>query len=170
MSTSSPLADAVFQGWKDYQQQLVVTLQALTPEQLNIRVAPQLRTAGEIAIHLVAGRADWFNGVLKEGGDNIAAIAHWEDQGQPTRTAAELAQGLLLTWQVIEDALARWTPEAIEEQIILPWIGPKHPITRAWVFWHVLEHDLHHGGELTHTLGLGGLVVKLPPPPPEDEA
>jgi uncharacterized damage-inducible protein DinB len=30
-------------------------------------------------------------------------------------------------------------------------------LTRQWILWHVLEHDLRHGGELFLTLGIHGL-------------
>jgi uncharacterized damage-inducible protein DinB len=30
--------------------------------------------------------------------------------------------------------------------------------SRQWVIWHMLEHDLHHAGELFLTLGMYGLV------------
>jgi uncharacterized damage-inducible protein DinB len=30
------------------------------------------------------------------------------------------------------------------------------------VVWHVLEHDLHHGGELSLTLGLHGIPADFP--------
>jgi uncharacterized damage-inducible protein DinB len=166
-STSWPLADAFIEGWKTYQQRLVIELRPLTPEQFTIRVAPNLRSVGEIVTHLVAGRAFWFGVILKEGGDEIAAIANWDDDGQPVRSPAECVQALETTWNLVEDALSCWTTEDLTEQIILPWIGPEYPITRAWVAWHVLEHDLHHGGELSHSLGMQGLLVRLPPPPPE---
>src|SRR5438105_1590813 len=34
--------------------------------------------------------------------------------------------------------------------------------TRAGVVWHVMEHDLHHGGELSLTLGMHGLPADFP--------
>jgi uncharacterized damage-inducible protein DinB len=37
------------------------------------------------------------------------------------------------------------------------WDGKIVDLSRAWVVWHVLEHDLHHGGELSLTLGMHGL-------------
>ena len=166
---SSPIADAILQGWQEYQNQLVVVVRPLTAKQLALRVAPNLRSAGEIAAHLISGRVDWFFGVLKEKQDNkeLAAIAQWKQAHQSALTAADLARSLEVTWDLIHDAIFRWTPAELTEPIILPWIGPKYPITRSWVIWHVLEHDLHHGGELTHTLGLSNPNVKLPPPPPD---
>jgi len=29
--------------------------------------------------------------------------------------------------------------------------------TREWIVWHVLEHEIHHGGELSLALGGYGL-------------
>jgi uncharacterized damage-inducible protein DinB len=167
--TPSSIADAILQGWQEYQNQLVVVVRPLISEQLALRVAPNLRTAGEIAAHLIASRVDWFFTILKEkaGNDELDAIGQWHRGSQPARTAAELAHGLEVTWDLIHDAISRWTPAELTESIVLPWIGPKYPITRSWVIWHVLEHDLHHGGELTQTLGLSDPNVKLPPPPPD---
>lgn len=166
-SHSSPLADAMLEGWQEYQKQLVNTLRPLTAEQLALHASSDLRSAGEIATHLVACRADWFHGVLKEGDDEMAAIEQWEGPDKPLRTAAALAQGLEATWKVMQAAFARWTFADLTEQMVLPWIGPEHPITRSFVVWHVLEHDLHHAGELSYVLGMHGIAVDLPPPPPE---
>jgi uncharacterized damage-inducible protein DinB len=36
--------------------------------------------------------------------------------------------------------------------------GPRGNVrTRGWIIWHVVEHDLHHGGELSLTLGMHGV-------------
>ena len=37
---------------------------------------------------------------------------------------------------------------------------PDDPVdlSRAWVVWHVLEHDLFHGGEISFALGMHGLT------------
>jgi uncharacterized damage-inducible protein DinB len=54
--------------------------------------------------------------------------------------------------------LERWSPDEMRQ------IFPDKPVdvSRAWVVWHVLEHDLHHGGELSLTLGLHGLPADFP--------
>lgn len=166
-TTPSTLQEAFLQGWREYQDQLVVVVGSLTPEELELRVTPELRSAGEAARHIITARANWFHGVLNEGDEEIAAIDMWEEKDQPTRTSTELVRGLQATWNLILDCTSRWTTQQLGEPIILPWIGEKYPISRAWVLWHVLEHDLHVGGEMTQTLGLSRLDVKLPPPPPD---
>ena len=167
MSATSPMLDAILQGWKEYQDQLLRIVGSLTPEQLAVRVAPDLRLVGETIAHVVQGRASWFSDVLGEGDEENAVLECWGEPGQPLLTAAEYVHGLQVSWDLMARAIARWTAEDLSESIVLPWIGPEHPITRPFVVWHLLEHDLHHGGEITHALGTLGMFVPLPPPPPE---
>ena len=167
--TALPVARAVLDGWKEYQDQLIAVVGSLTAEQLALRVASNLRSAGEIAAHIAAGRSAWFSEILgeKQGDSELAIINAWDEDPPRLLIGTELAQGLLVTWSLVQDALSHWTPADLTESIILPWIGPAYPITRSWVIWHVLEHDLHHSGELTQTLGLLDPAVPLPPLPPE---
>lgn len=37
--------------------------------------------------------------------------------------------------------------------------GQPYALSRQWVTWHVIEHDLHHGGELSFSLGANGLAA-----------
>ena len=38
-------------------------------------------------------------------------------------------------------------------------MGRPYELSRQWVTWHVIEHDLHHGGELAVTLGLQNIAI-----------
>ena len=42
------------------------------------------------------------------------------------------------------------------------WEGEIVQLSRAWVVWHVLEHDLHHGGEVSLTFGIHGIKANFP--------
>jgi uncharacterized damage-inducible protein DinB len=58
----------------------------------------------------------------------------------------------------MQEAIARWTPS--DWQHTYPGDeddGEPAIITRQWVIWHLIEHDLHHGGEISLTLGMHGL-------------
>jgi uncharacterized damage-inducible protein DinB len=37
--------------------------------------------------------------------------------------------------------------------------GDRPARSRQWMIWHVLEHDIHHGGELSSILGAHGLAA-----------
>lgn len=154
-------------GWATYQQSLVRVIAPLSPELLAAPTASGHWSIGMVAQHIIANRVWWFQVWMGEGSADLAPIAHWDPADnveQPPRDAAELVAGLEETWRIIADALARWTPADLghifpsparlseEERRIF---GER---TRQWIIWHVLEHEIHHGGELSLALGSRGLA------------
>ncbi|HEU5381626.1 MAG TPA: DinB family protein [Ktedonobacteraceae bacterium] len=150
-----------YKGWDVYQHHLLKALAPLSPEQLTLQAAPGLRSIGMLATHLVAVRARWLYYVLQEGDEQLISIGKWDYADQTARSAAELVSGLERTWRVIDEALRRWTLADLEETLrdIDEDTGQEEIFTRQWVIWHLLEHDLHHGGELSFSLGLHGLTA-----------
>jgi uncharacterized damage-inducible protein DinB len=148
--------DTVYRGWQDYQALLIDAVTPLTPEQLALRPAPSLRSVGEAVAHVLGARARWIHGLIGEGGDELAAFETWDAPDAPSRTAAQLREGLETTWREMQDAFARWTP-AEWGQTYEGEEGDPAIFDRRWVVWHLIEHDVHHGGEISITLGMHGV-------------
>ena len=55
-------------SWGMYQERLTAAVAALTAEQVALRAAPDLRSIGEIALHIVGCRMYWFTEFLGEDG------------------------------------------------------------------------------------------------------
>jgi uncharacterized damage-inducible protein DinB len=116
------------------------------------------------------------------------ALGVAEANVDPGHTAAELVAGLEKTWQLIERVLARLTPDDLEEAFpplneterrrharsVEPALQPYAQMwldaarlagevpparSRQWIIWGVLEHDIHHGSEVSTTLGVHGLPI-----------
>lgn len=147
----------IYAGWHTYQGFLTKALKPLLPEQLTLRAAPSLRSIEEIATHMIGARARWFYQLMDEGGETFAALATWDREGMPFRSAEELVQGIEATWQGMQQAIMGWSAESWQQTY--PGDEPDEPatITRVWVIWHLIEHDLHHGGEIALTLGMHDL-------------
>jgi len=144
----------LYKGWDTYQNLLIKAIEPLSLEQLSLHAAPQLRSIGELATHIIGVRAGWMYYTLGKGDEHLASIA-----SQPARSAAELVNGLEATWHVIQDALNHWTIADLAEIVHdIDENGVDQTYTRQWVIWHLLEHDLHHGGELSFTLGMHNLT------------
>ncbi len=151
-------------GWENYQQALVKTAASLTPEQLALPIAPHHWPIGQLLAHMIDARVFWFYGWMGEG---TANLVDWNDGGQAMYEAASLVAIFEKTWRVIANTLDRWTSAELEQLFSSPashqaWLQsqgleeePAH--TRQWIVWHVLEHEIHHGGELSLALGTYGL-------------
>jgi hypothetical protein len=147
--TRAALAEArAFESWQDYQQALKRAIAPLTAEDMQRRLLPTLRTPGEIAEHIVFGRALWLHRALGERAAELTPLLRWEDADDLPHTAAEIVHGLELTWRFISVCLMRGSPtDAIPEQEV--------PILQT--IWGLLDHDLPHAGELSLLLGASGL-------------
>ncbi|GER91826.1 hypothetical protein KDW_59880 [Dictyobacter vulcani] len=166
MMDTTPSLITFYKGWGTYQKNLVEIIRPLTPEQLALPVPGHQWTIGMLAQHLVGNRVWWFQVWMGEGSPELAPLAHWDpadDVEQAPLNATELVAGLESTWQMIYDALTRWTAADLE-QIFQPPAALKEeerehfpPFSRQWIIWHVLEHEIHHGGELSVALGNYGL-------------
>jgi uncharacterized damage-inducible protein DinB len=106
----------------------------------------------------------------------------------PGHTAATLVAGLETTWRLIEETLARLTPADLARDVppmdevgresraklVEPRLQPyaqmwldgarrdevvRPPVSIQSIIWWILEHDIHHGSEVSTTLGIHGLPV-----------
>jgi len=160
MTTNAHSLMTLYKGWDDYQVSLVRAVAPLSREQLAWRPAPHLRSVGEIASHIIGGRMQWFHRILGEGNAEFASqVAAWRPEDAIEEQPTELVRWLEATWQMIEDSLNRWNVADLARTYQLPYKGKNYALTRQWIIWHVIAHDLHHGGELAVTLGMQGIAL-----------
>ncbi len=155
MTTTNTSLTRFYQGWETYQGYLTNAIAPLTSEQLALRAAPNLRSIGLLAAHIIAARVVWFHAVIGEGPADLMPLRKWDDYDPIQQNATELVAGLAATWSLIQQCLARWTSVDLDQT----FQRRDGPVSRQWVIWHVIEHDLHHGGELFLTCGMHGLPV-----------
>ncbi len=142
-----------YTGWDTYQALLIKAIAPLSSEQLALRVAPQLRSLGGNVAHIISGRVGNFHLVMGEGDAELAPLEQWDLPGAPPRSAAELVGGLEATWQMIQMALVRWTPANLDDVFTEGQDEQSSRFTRQEIIWSTIKHDLHHGGEVSFTLG-----------------
>jgi uncharacterized damage-inducible protein DinB len=166
---SSPLAMFYKPGWENYQQAFVQTIASLSSEQLGLSVAPHYMSIRELLVHMLDARVSWFSAWMGE--ENAAMVRWgqgWEKDGPVVHEAAELAAMFEQSWHVIASALDRWTSADLEQLVSPPasyqeWLRnqgileEEPPRTRQWIIWHVMEHEIYHGGELSLALGTYGV-------------
>jgi uncharacterized damage-inducible protein DinB len=166
----------IYNGWVQYQANLADMLRGLSDEQLGLRPASGDWAVWQIASHMAGARMYWFHVNLGQGDPALAGMfkvqhttvpglplehAGWEDDEDHPRSAGEIVDALERTWRVIEDCLERWTPRDLELEFIQQPAEPGDvPLSRAWVIWHLIEHEVHHGGQISLILGSNGIPVQ----------
>ena len=149
--------DIIYLNWQGYQEKLRSCIEPLTAKQLLLQPAPHMWPLTQIVQHIISVRAGWFSGTLQDEDAAMNAYMEWGQRDSPARSAAELARGLDETWAFIDTRLQHWTPDDCAKTFPDEWDGQVYEVSRSWVIYHVLEHDLHHGGEVSLILGMNGL-------------
>ena len=162
---------SVLEGWANHQRLVVGMLRDLDPEQLSMRPARHAWAVWQIAGHVAGSRSYWFQHILGEGDPRLRdrfrvetttvpdlplEDAGWEDDEEHPRDAAELVEALEDTWAMVESCLRRWTPDDLAVQFSRQRRTGTQTFTRSWVIWHLIEHDVHHAGEMSIILGSHG--------------
>jgi uncharacterized damage-inducible protein DinB len=148
-----------YEGWERYQDLIIQAISDLTADQLDYRTAAHLRSVGETCLHIIGARARWLHYVLGFDDPALVELGRWDKEGMPERTSQELTEALRSSWAVLRDGMASWSPSdlAVKVPNVAPEPGEPDSFSRQWVIWHLIEHDLHHGGEITQILGTEGL-------------
>ena len=153
----------IFSGWDGYQQSLVLAISPLSREHLTYRSTPSQRTVGEIVSHIAFGRIDWFNRMGAPGTESLVerAAPFWKPWGEVNSeindNAIELVNWLELSWEMIETNLSNWTVEDLSWSYPQPYGGKTYEVSRQWVLWRIMSHDIHHGGQISVLLANQGI-------------
>ena len=142
----------LFEHWDQVRTGLNQALDPLRDEQLAFTPREGLWSLGQVACHIAGCEEGWLRDLCF--GRWSRPEADYKLQGYPTvaalkqllaevhaRTAAELATAPELTGR-------------LDQPATLPW-GPT--VSWRWAVWHVLEHEIHHRGEIYLMLGLLGM-------------
>jgi uncharacterized damage-inducible protein DinB len=135
--------------WKDSRQGLIDALELFSDDELHFRPHEGLWSLGETARHIADVEEGWIGYVARR------LYPEWPPE--PTHADAptiEAVQVLLTETHARTVAYLQPLSEAdLEQEIITPW-EVHHPL--RWIFWHVLEHEIHHRGEIYLMLGMLG--------------
>jgi uncharacterized damage-inducible protein DinB len=151
-----------YDGWRFTNARLVETVGALSPEQLELRPAPDLWPIWATAAHIATTRVYWLCAVFKEPGAERTPFADpdgygWEDDLVHPRQASELTFALDSSWGIVQECLEHWTPEMLQDEFHRERDGKIQIHTRQAVLMRMLTHDAEHCGEISLTLGMHGL-------------
>ena len=139
----------VFGNWQATRLGLYQALDKLTDDQLNFVPRTGLWSLGETACHIAAVEAGWLGRVI------------WPETDKWVNFPVEQYNTIAAVKQLLEEVHNRTlaylngkTEADLDRVIDLSWGGTT---TVGWVIWHVLEHEIHHRGEIFLMLGLQGM-------------
>jgi uncharacterized damage-inducible protein DinB len=145
-------AKELFFHWDEVRSGLLRAVDLLTDAQLDFTPRPELRTVRQVLVHIAEAEEGWFRYVVEQ------KTKSWDEAKIKKASYPTVASLKRLLTDVHDrtDALLKTLPvEELDGLRQNPWGGS--PVSVRWIIWHVLEHEIHHRGELFLMLGLMGM-------------
>jgi uncharacterized damage-inducible protein DinB len=139
----------IFSHWKQVRMDLLVTIDKFEEADLSYIPFAGSWPVGQMMLHIADAEDGWIRyAVTRE-------LDHWPEQyrleNYPTKAAIKSA--LTAVHNRTEQYLETLEEAGTTQLVAVPW-GESLPL--LWIIWHVVEHEIHHRGELSLILGLLG--------------
>ncbi len=106
-------------------------------------------SAGQILLHIANAEEGWFRYAVRQELDRWPEPYQLKDY--PTTEAIKTI--LSTVHERTEAYLVSLNEADLTQPVALPW---EESAPLLWIIWHVVEHEIHHRGELSLILGLLG--------------
>ncbi len=137
--------EQIFHHWAQVRADLIETINKFNEEELAYRPFPGAWCVGQIAVHIAECEEYWLQGVVlgKSLPDNLYPYQNYPHK---TDIISLLDQTHAKTVALLEGL----------DETDLPRKVTPEGTSIYWIVWHVLEHEIHHRGELSLIHGLLG--------------
>jgi uncharacterized damage-inducible protein DinB len=138
----------LFSHWNQVHADTLVVLDKFSEDELSYVAYPGGMTVGRIALHIADAKDGWFQRIFTR------ERADWPENYTLENYPSKAAIAALLTavHTQIFDQLDGLTQADLDTQVDSPW----GTFSLRFILWHILEHEIHHRGELSLVLGLLG--------------
>jgi uncharacterized damage-inducible protein DinB len=142
-------AAELFSHWETVRQGLYEALDQLTDEQLAFVPREGLWSPGTVACHIANAEDGWFRYIA------AGEVDEWPLLDETRYRTVAAVKALLAKIHDHTVAYLQSLDVADLERVITTFWGEE--VTLRWIIWHVLEHEIHHRGEIYLMLGLMGM-------------
>lgn len=139
----------LFSHWTKVRTVLLETIDRFEEDELTLAPFSASRPVGQIMLHIGDAEEGWFRYVVRRD------LEQWPEyplESYPTREA--IKELLDQIHARTEKYLATLALADLDRTIEAPW--GQDTFRLGWVIWHVIEHEIHHRGELSLVLGMLG--------------
>ena len=140
--------NVLFSHWEQVRCDLLKTIEQFTDEELDFIPFEGSWSVKQIILHIADCEDNWLHGVVQ---GIYEPWIGYPEKDYPTRES--MLAVLENAHEKTKTFLACHDTSDMDQEYLIP---NEHPFKLGWIIWHVLEHEIHHRGELSLILGILG--------------
>ncbi len=138
----------IFSHWGQVRADLLNTIDMFHEHELRYQPFTGSWSVGQIMLHIAECEDNWLHGVVRH------EFSPWMFYNFDDHPSKDAIKDMLDRAQIRTTALLENLNEDDLDQKYKTPDGNNYRL--RWIIWHVLEHEIHHRGELSLALGLLG--------------
>jgi uncharacterized damage-inducible protein DinB len=138
----------LFSHWNQVHAGTLAVLDKFTEDELSYVAYPGGMTVGRITLHIADAKDGWFHRIFTQERQDWPENYTLENYPSKAAIAALLTAVHTRIFEHLQDL----TEADLDTQVDSPW----GTFSLRFILWHILEHEIHHRGELSLILGLLG--------------
>ncbi|MEZ4733103.1 MAG: DinB family protein [Caldilineaceae bacterium] len=138
----------MFAHWEQVRRELLATIDKFSDEELTYTPYVGAWPVGQIMLHIADCEDNWLHAIVRQ---EFTPWIFYDLKVYPSKAA--IKEVLQRAHQRTLPFLASLDESALDQEYTIP---NDHAFSLGWIIWHVLEHEIHHRGELSLILGLLG--------------
>ena len=142
-------AAELFSHWKEVRQGLYAALDLLADEQLAFVPREGLWSLRTVALHIATAEEGWFRYIATQ------ELDEWPEVDESDYPTVAAIKAVLNQVHARTEAYLQTLDLMDLDRVITTFWGAQ--VSLRWIIWHVLEHEIHHRGEIYLMLGLMGM-------------
>ena len=140
--------NAMFSHWEQVRSELYTTIDQFKQDELTFIPFKGSWSVRQIMLHIADCENYWLHGIVRH---EIKLGTYYDLAEHPTTTAIKE------TLEYTRKKTIAFLDSLDEDDLNQVYTTPHdETFTLRWIIWHVLEHEIHHRGELSLALGLLG--------------
>ena len=142
----------LYPHWETRTNKILKSLETRTPYELDFKFRPNMRSLGNLYRHIIAAEIYWMEDVVAGRGNKFAELDEKEFYNSKTITDK---------WHSVRNRSQELVrPYSLSDSKKQFTVG-KRQVTLGYVLWHVVEHEIHHSGQISAMLRAQNLTSPI---------
>ena len=138
--------------WETRTNRILKSIEARTPYELEFKFRPNMRSLGNLYRHIITAEIFWMEDVVAGRGKKFVELDEKEFYNSKT---------IIDKWHSVRNRSQELVKPYSISDLKKTFTLSKKAVELGYVLWHIVEHEIHHSGQISAMLRVQNLASPI---------